>query len=661
MAWLQDELGNWYNDEPDYSYFDNIDVGGGWSPSDTIYTYWTPETEGDQEFMKFMEEAYKADQSTGVGDIVKTAFSALGSGAKDFLKKYLFDPSSGKVNLAGLGTAAAGLYSLMNQKESGGYNKPVPKMEAVRQQVQYEDEGRRPGATGRRYFTDTQFIPQGDAAAREAAVAAAASQAQGLRALQPAAAPAANPWAGKMNLAALKGETLRSPIAAQAAPARATLPELMSVFKGIAQERAPGQSVSAQDIPMEAQQPTGFTNMAHGGIAELAKGGRYLGGPTDGMADEINTTIDEKQPAKLSHGEFVIPADVVSHLGNGNSDAGAKKLYQMMAKVRKARTGNEKQGKQINPDKFMPGGLAAAYAAGGSVKTFQTGGTANTTSGAAGVPLDTSRTSTLSPWVGDYVTNALGQGAAMAAQPFQAYTGPLTAGPSNLQQQAFAGASEIAQTGYTPTQFNTGTFNTQAVQQYMNPYLEVALQPQLAELNRQAQIRRMEDASRLTKAGAFGGGRQAVMEAEGGRNLMDAQSKLLGQGYATAYDKAMGQFNAQQQREMEAQRATEASRQYGSEFGLKSLDYLTNLGKTQRDIEAEGLAADRAQFEEERDYAYKMPQYQLNLLQGLPIGAQTSSTDTSGMAGLQSSIAGLASLYKTLSALGQTPTTPAKT
>ena len=71
--------------------------------------------------------------------------------------------------------------------------------------------------------------------------------------------------------------------------------------------------------------------MAHGGLAHLAAGGRYLDGATDGMADEINTTIDGEQPAKLSHGEFVIPADVVSHLGNGNSDAGAKKLYEMMA------------------------------------------------------------------------------------------------------------------------------------------------------------------------------------------------------------------------------------------------------------------------------------------------------------------------------------------
>jgi hypothetical protein len=67
------------------------------------------------------------------------------------------------------------------------------------------------------------------------------------------------------------------------------------------------------------------------------------------MADEIPSSIDGEQPAALSHGEFVIPADVVSHLGNGNSDAGAEKLYEMMARIRKARTGTTEQGKEIEP------------------------------------------------------------------------------------------------------------------------------------------------------------------------------------------------------------------------------------------------------------------------------------------------------------------------
>ena len=86
---------------------------------------------------------------------------------------------------------------------------------------------------------------------------------------------------------------------------------------------------------------------AQGGIAQ----GYYLGGPTDGMADLIPATIDGTQPAALSDGEFVIPADVVSHLGNGNSDAGAEQLYSMMDRVRDERTGTTKQGPEINPTK----------------------------------------------------------------------------------------------------------------------------------------------------------------------------------------------------------------------------------------------------------------------------------------------------------------------
>ena len=96
--------------------------------------------------------------------------------------------------------------------------------------------------------------------------------------------------------------------------------------------------------------------MAAGGITSLGSysdGGRMLKGPGDGMSDDIPAMIGKKQPARLADGEFVIPADVVSHLGNGSTDAGAKKLYSMMGKVRKARVGTKKQGKQINPDKYL--------------------------------------------------------------------------------------------------------------------------------------------------------------------------------------------------------------------------------------------------------------------------------------------------------------------
>jgi hypothetical protein len=98
----------------------------------------------------------------------------------------------------------------------------------------------------------------------------------------------------------------------------------------------------------------GFMNM--GSTPAFAAGGqpRFLSGGGDGMSDDIQATINGNQPARLADGEFVIPADVVSHIGNGSSKAGAKQLYSMMNKVRKARTGNPKQGKQINPRKYMP-------------------------------------------------------------------------------------------------------------------------------------------------------------------------------------------------------------------------------------------------------------------------------------------------------------------
>lgn len=93
-----------------------------------------------------------------------------------------------------------------------------------------------------------------------------------------------------------------------------------------------------------------------GNITGYAAGGmpRFLSGGGDGMSDSIKANIEGTQEARLADGEFVIPADVVSHLGNGSSKAGAKQLYSMMDRVRKARTGNEKQGRQIKPQKLMP-------------------------------------------------------------------------------------------------------------------------------------------------------------------------------------------------------------------------------------------------------------------------------------------------------------------
>ena len=99
----------------------------------------------------------------------------------------------------------------------------------------------------------------------------------------------------------------------------------------------------------------GLMSLAGGGaLGSYSDGGRLLRGPGDGMSDNIPASIAGKRPAKLADGEFVMPADVVSHLGNGSTEAGSKVLYKMMERIRKARTGNPKQGKQINPSKFMP-------------------------------------------------------------------------------------------------------------------------------------------------------------------------------------------------------------------------------------------------------------------------------------------------------------------
>jgi len=95
--------------------------------------------------------------------------------------------------------------------------------------------------------------------------------------------------------------------------------------------------------------------MAGGGhLGSYSDGGQLLEGPGDGMSDDIPASIEGSQPALLADGEFVVPADVVSGLGNGSTDAGAKQLYAMMDAVRKARTGRKEQAPEIDADEYMP-------------------------------------------------------------------------------------------------------------------------------------------------------------------------------------------------------------------------------------------------------------------------------------------------------------------
>lgn len=396
----------------------------------------------------------------------------------------------------------------------------------------------------------------------------------------------------------------------------------------------------------------GMMGYARGGIASMGQA-QYLQGSTDGMADKLPTSIDGVRPAKLSHGEFVVPADVVSHLGNGNSDAGAKKLYQMMDRIRMDRTGTKKQGKEINPDKYMPGGQVG-YAGGGAV-AFVEGGQTNLNLGtsAAGVPgLGSTQSSTLSPWAGDYVTNMLGKAQALTNGPMPVYQGPLSAGQSALQNQQFAGLSQMAQTGYDPTTFTSGTFDANQAQQYMNPYLSASLAPQLSELQRQAQINNANDAAKLTGAGAYGGGRQAILMGEQNRNLLDKSNQLIGSGYNTAYNNAMSQFNADQARQMQAQQGTENSRQFSANTGIQTLKDLGAAGATQRDIAQQGIAADLGQYKEQQAYPYQQLQFQQSMLQNLPISTAVSTANTTPMSTLAGNVAGYTGLSQSLANLG---------
>lgn len=546
---------------------------------------------------------YATQAEAQAADAANNAPPATGSPAWSLatLKDRYF--TNGTPNLANIAkdglTLASAIQAYQNAANppKTGYQGGIPQLLASRAQVPTAQTAR-PGAGGQRFFTDTTYST---AAGLPAAQTATQNQATTLTA-QNQAAPAAQPQA--------------APVINQAQ---------MDAFYG----RTPVQA-------------------AQGGLMGLAKGGtpnapRYLQGKTDGMADEIPAQIDGNQPAALAHGEFVVPADVVSHLGNGNSDAGADVLYKMMDKIRKARTGTTKQGKQIDPNKFAPGGLA--YAAGGAVQHFD--GTTGSTVGANGV-LGTE--SNLSNWAGPYVTNMLGQGAALAAQPYQAYQGPLTAGDSALQTQAYglAGglqtpasigqaattAGTVAQSAgnlnYNPTaatnQFTapstyaptTTNFTSEQAQQYMNPYLKQSLDPQLAEARRQSQISQQTNNAQATTAGAFGGARQGIMAAEGQRNLGANLANITGQGYNTAYNNAQQQFNADQARKMQ-------EAQFGAQQGMTGAQQTAQYGQ-----QAQAQNAQEAQFG--ANYG----------LQGL--NTQLQAAQAQGQLGVQQNQAGLANL-----------------
>ena len=200
------------------------------------------------------------------------------------------------------------------------------------------DPNRRPGSGGRRYFTDIEYTPTGRDMGEDKAI-----DSTGIAAAQTRQDQQSSDLL-RRNLSNLARE--------ERAKRSGALP-LMAGPMPTNNYTPPQPEPEPTDDPVGQLPPDQSGSYARGGITALKKG-KYLNGNTDGMADKVPATIEGKQPAALSDGEFVIPADVVSHLGNGNSDAGAKVLEQMMARVRKERTGNKEQGKEITARKMLP-------------------------------------------------------------------------------------------------------------------------------------------------------------------------------------------------------------------------------------------------------------------------------------------------------------------
>jgi len=243
-------------------------------------------------FSEFIKDTFDSETVDSVVDFLGTDIGGGGSIASTLLG-------------LGLGYAADQSGIADPKLPVVGYQGSIPEYTAVRERVPMQaDPNRRPGSAGRRYFSDTIFAqkPETERMTVEEARKKAATQAQGIAAGQP-------------------------PVAAP-----------------VEKEYDP----DAKEVGM-----AGPDRMyASGGIANLSQG-RYLGGTTDGQADKVPARIDNGQEARLSDGEFVLPADLVALLGNGNSNAGARKLHEFMDRVRKQGTGKETQQKNIDAGKEL--------------------------------------------------------------------------------------------------------------------------------------------------------------------------------------------------------------------------------------------------------------------------------------------------------------------
>ena len=156
----------------------------------------------------------------------------------------------------------------------------------------------------------------------------------------------------------------------------------------------------------------------------------------------------------------------------------------------------------------------------------------------------------------------------------------------------------------------------------------------------------------MTKQGAFGGSRQAVAQGIGEGNLLAKQADIIGTGYNTAYNQAMGQFNQEQQNALTAQQNQQAANQASANFGLQSLNALGTAGATQQGLQQAADTAAQNQFNQQALYPYQQLQFEQSMLSNLPISTQAVVPNTSTLSNISGALNTSISLADALAQLG---------
>jgi hypothetical protein len=294
--------------------------------------------------------------------------------------------------------------------------------------------------------------------------------------------------------------------------------------------------------------------------------------------------------------------------------------------------------------------------------------------------------SELPEWAKPYAKSTLEKGAALTETPYQTYNAPRIAGFSPMQQQAQQGAANMQTnfgTGagmdiagmaalgglgqnYQGGNFYGGRFSPRSAAQYMSPFIENAMQPQLREAQRASDIMGQQQNAQAVGRGAFGGSRDALMRAERERNLGMQQGDIRAKGYQTAYEQAANQFNQDMSRGLTAQQLGEQSRQFGANLGLQGLNTAlqgagqlgtlgsqqfqqgmdinklqSTYGAQQQALQQQGLDTAYQDFLNQQNYPYKQLGFMSDMIRGLPLGQQSTQSMYQSPGSLAGQLGGL--------------------